>query len=74
MVYSRPWLLTLEEELRYVLNWRSDGLQSVFGHFGEEKDILTLSRIKPPTVQTRASRCTDFACSVNEICELVGEI
>jgi hypothetical protein len=69
-----PGHITLEEELLYALNWRLDGLQIGFGHFGEEKNLLPLSRIKLPTVQKWASRYTDFACSVDGICELVGEI
>lgn len=73
--YTRgPVHFTLEEELLYVLNWRLDGFQSRFGHFGLEKNLLFLSRIKSPTVQMWASRYTDFACSADGICELVGEI
>ena len=59
-----PGHFTLEE----------DGLQSGFGHFGEEKKVLPLLGIKPPTVQTWVSRYTDFAHNVNGICVLVGEI
>jgi hypothetical protein len=69
-----PGHFTVLEELLYALNWRLAGLQSVFGHFGEEKNILPLSRIKPPTFQTRSSRYTEFARGVNGICEMVGEM
>jgi hypothetical protein len=66
-----PGNFTLGEELLYALNWGLDGLQSGFGHFAEEKNLLPLSRIKLPTVQTWASRYTDFACSVIGMCVLL---
>jgi hypothetical protein len=47
----RPGHFTPRKKARYPLNRRLSEPQSQFGHYGEEKDILSLPSFEPQTIQ-----------------------